>query len=159
MPGGGLPTSPGSPGHRWYRGSRGHLPVCPWAVAARTSRTRSERGCKGFAIFGQRAGARLDPAPEGELLSPAAVTPALCTQDNGHLYWLQEDKMAPSTMATGLLSPLGGGTTPLAQAPAPHSTRRPPAPGPQGQRTGTFLCPGLGTTPRVGWWMEGETDT
>lgn len=83
MPGGGLATSPGTPGQR---GLQGHLPVCPWVVAARTSRTRSERGCKGFGIFGWRAGARLNPAPEGELLSPAAIVSALCTQGNGRLY-------------------------------------------------------------------------
>lgn len=56
MPWGGLAASSGTPGHGgtvshlW-----GHLPACPWAVAARTSRTRSERGSKGFSILGWRA--------------------------------------------------------------------------------------------------------
>lgn len=61
-------------------------------------------------------------------------------------------------MATWLLSPLGDGTTPLAQALALHSTEWPPPPGPQRQRTGIPLCPGLVITPRVGGWMEAETD-
>lgn len=38
-------------GRRGMGGLQGHLPACPWAVAVRTSRTRSERGCEVLGIF------------------------------------------------------------------------------------------------------------
>lgn len=158
-------------------GRPGHLPRYPRAQSGTRTLTglslgggsedeqdQERQGLQEPRHFWAEAGERLDPAPGGELLSPAAIVPALCTQGNRHLYWPQEDKVAPSTMATWLLSPLAGGTTPLAQAPAPHHTQRPPPPGAPWQRTGTSLGqpPGGqvdgGRDRQVGGWVGAQVE-
>lgn len=164
MPGGDLALSPGTPGHRWYRGSWGHLPDCPWAVAARMSRIRSEKGWKGFGILGGGLGHVWILLLKVSFCALLLSCPHSAPRTTGAFIGPERTKWHQAPWQPGschpwevvphlwLLSPLRGGTTPLAQAPAPHSTQWPPPPGPKDRHV---PVPRTGDHP--GGWREGQT--
>lgn len=149
----------GTPGHRGTGGLQGHLPACPRAVAARTSRTRSERGCEVLGIFRggwQRAGARPDPAPRDGLLSHAAAGAehrhrSLHPGPTSSFYWAQEDKCHQAPWQRGSYNPWE--VAPLLSSGSATSTLRHPAATTSGTTSGTMAAaplPRAGVSPRGG---------
>lgn len=104
MPGGGLATSPGTPGHSAQRVT-GAPTSLSLGGGSEDKQDQDREGLQGLWHFWVEGWARLDPVPEGELLSSAAIVPALCTQGNGHLYCLKRTKWHQAPWQRGSCHP------------------------------------------------------